>query len=275
MSVKIFSKILICLASITVLLAALPALAQNVTQAYSTDTVLRRGMIVGLNEENLRKVETVSSDQYERMHGVVVGSNDSALLLDSETETIYVATTGRFTVLVSDQNSNIAIGDYVTVSSVSGIGMKASSSDQIVLGRAIESFDGDDSNQVVSTATVKDAKNNEKQLRIGQILVGIDVSKNPLLKTDNSLPSILRKASELIAGHPVSSARVYIGLAVLAIASIISGSILYSAVRSGMIAVGRNPLGKKVIIKSLMQVVIISTIIFLSGVFGVYLLLKL
>ncbi len=275
MSIKIFSKILICLASLTVSSVTLTALAQNVTQAYGTDTVLRRGMIVGLDEENPLKVETVSSEQYERMHGVVVGVNDSALVLDSQTETIYVATTGRFTVLVSDQNGNIAIGDYVTVSSVSGIGLKANSSDQVVLGRAIESFDGDDSSQVVSTATEKDAKDNEKQLRIGQILVDIDVGKNPLLKADNGLPSILKKASEFIAGHPVSSARVYIGLAVVAIVSIISGSILYSGIRSSIVAIDRNPLGKKVIIKSLLQVVIISAIIFLSGAFGVYLLLRL
>lgn len=276
MRVQIFRKTIIAtIVSLTAMFFAVPLLAQNVTQSYSTDSVLRRGMIVGLDEENLRKVETVSSDQYERIHGVVVGSNDSAILLNSETETIYVATTGRFSVLVVNQSGNINVGDYVTVSAVSGIGMKAGSSDPIVLGKAIESYDASDPNQVISTVTVKDSKNQEKQLQVGQILVDIYVSKNPLLATDSSLPSVLRKASELIAGHPVSSVRVYISLAVLAVASIIAGSLLYSAVRSSFIAIGRNPLSKKLIIRSMMQVFFISTMIFLSGAFGVYLLLKL
>jgi hypothetical protein len=276
MRIQIFRKtIALTIVSLMAVLLAVPLLAQSVTQAYSTDSVLRRGMIVGLNAQNLRKVETISSDQYEQMHGVVVGSNDSAILLDSETETIYVATTGRVSVLVNNQNGNIAAGDYVTVSAVSGIGMKASSSDQVVLGKAIESYDANNTNQVISTVTVKDSNNQEKQLGIGQILVDINISKNPLLATDNSLPSILRKASELIAGRPVSSVRVYISLAVLAVASIIAGSLLYSAVRSSLIAIGRNPLSKKMIMRSVMQVFFISAMIFLSGAFGVYLLLKL
>jgi len=51
--------------------------------------------------------------------------------------------------------------------------------------------------------------------------------------------------------------------------------VMYSGIRSGMIAVGRNPLSKKSIIRSLIQTVIAGLIIFLAGVFAVYLLLKL
>ena len=275
MSVKISTKILAILLFLGVLMTALPVFGQNITQAYSSDVILRRGMIVGLSEQNLRKVEPINSSQYERMHGVVVGSNDVPLMLDNQTETVYVANAGRFTVLVSNQAGNIDVGDFITVSAISGIGMKASNSDPIVLGKAIESFNASDSNQSISQATVKDAGGNEKSLQIGQILVDVNISKNPLLQTDNSLPSALRKASELIAGRPISSTRVYLGLIVLLIASALAASMLYSAVRSAIIAVGRNPLGKKVILKSLVQVVGISVMIFLSGIFGVYLLLKL
>jgi hypothetical protein len=186
-----------------------------------------------------------------------------------------VANSGRFTVLVSDQNGSVNIGDYITVSAVSGIGMKAGNVDPIILGKAIESFDAGDTNQVVNTVTVKDSKNQEQQLRIGQVLVDIGIGKNPLLKIDDSLPSILRRASELVAGKPVSAIRVYMALAVLAVSSLVAGSLIYSAVRSSLIAIGRNPLSKKSIIRGLFQVVIIGLSVFLSGVFGVYLLLKL
>ena len=55
----------------------------------------------------------------------------------------------------------------------------------------------------------------------------------------------------------------------------IAGSLIYSAVRSSLIAIGRNPLSKKSIIRGLFQVVIIGLMVFLSGIFGVYLLLRL
>ena len=73
----------------------------------------------------------------------------------------------------------------------------------------------------------------------------------------------------------VSAARIYLGLAVLALTTVITGNLVYSGVRSGMISVGRNPLSKKSIIKSLIQTVIAGLIIFIVGVLAVYLLLKL
>jgi hypothetical protein len=50
---------------------------------------------------------------------------------------------------------------------------------------------------------------------------------------------------------------------------------LYSGIRSGMIAVGRNPLSKKSIMRSLIETVIAGLIVFAVGIFAVYLLLKL
>jgi hypothetical protein len=276
MRIQIFKKIWVWAAVLSGgLLLASPVLAQNITQGYGADSIIKNGMIVGLKTDDLHKVETINSDQYDRLHGVVVGLNESAVLIGNTNEEIYVATTGRYTVLVSDQNGGISSGDYVTVSAVSGIGMKAGESDPVILGRSIDSYDPSDSNQIVNTVTVKDSKGKEQQLRIGQVIVDISVGKNPLLRTDNSLPSYLRKAAETIAGKPVSATRVYMGLAVLGVASLIAGSLIYSGVRSGLIAIGRNPLSKKMIIRGLFQVVIIGMTVFLSGIFGVYLLLKL
>jgi len=269
-------KILIVLGAVTAALwLVVPAAAQSVTQGYGADAALQRGMIVGLKKDDLRKVEPVNSDQFDRVHGIVVGANDSAVLIGRDNEKVYVATGGRFTVLVSDQNGSIKIGDFVTVSSVSGIGMKSTQADPIVVGKSLDSFKADDNNQVIGTATIKDSKNKERQLKLGHVTVDVSIGKNPMLKTDDSLPDALRRASELIAGKAVSPVRVYISLVILIVTAIIAGSLIYSAVRSSLIAVGRNPLSKKSIIRGLFQVVIIGLMVFLSGVFGVYLLLKL
>jgi hypothetical protein len=249
--------------------------AQTVTQGYGSDVVLQRGMIVGLKKDDLRKVEPINNDQYDRLHGVVIGANDSAVLLGNDNEKVYVASGGRFSVLVSDQAGNINQGDYVTISSVAGIGMKAGDYDPVILGKALETFKSSDSGQVVGTAKVKDTNGKEQQIKIGRILVDVSIGKNPLLKSDNNLPNALRRASEMIAGKSVSPIRVYLSLVILVVAAMIAGSLIYSAVRSSLIAIGRNPLSKKSIIRGLFQVVIIGLMVFLSGIFGVYLLLRL
>ena len=64
-------------------------------------------------------------------------------------------------------------------------------------------------------------------------------------------------------------------MAVLFAAAAVSGALIYSGVRSGMIAIGRNPLSKKSILRGIVQVIIVAITIFLIGIFGVYLLLKL
>lgn len=272
-----FKKLIIVSSAAFMLLVAIgiSVMAQSVTQGYGADVVLQQGMIVGLKKDDLRKVEPVNSSQFDRVHGVVVGANDSAVLIGRENEKVYVATGGRFMVLVSDQKGNINPGDFVTVSSVSGIGMKSSEDDAIVIGKALEAFKATDNNQVVATASVKESGGKQRQLRLGHVLVDISIGKNPRLKLDNNLPDALRRASELLAGKPVSAVRVYISLVVLIVTAIIAGSLIYSAVRSSLIAVGRNPLSKKSIIRGLFQVVLIGLMVFLSGVFGVYLLLKL
>ena len=247
----------------------------TVTQGYGADLLLQRGMIVGLKKDDPRKVEPINSDAFDRIHGVVIGANESAVLLGREDEKIYVASGGRFPVLVSNQNGTINIGDYVAVSSVNGIGMRAGDIEPVILGKAIETFDASNKDNVKSAVTVKDANGQEQQLAVGVVMVDVSIGKNPMLKSNNDLPTALRRASELVAGKPVSPIRVYMSLAVLIVATAISGSLIYSAVRSSITAIGRNPLSKKAIMRGLFQVVIIGLIVFISGIFGVYLLLKL
>lgn len=249
--------------------------AQTVTQGYSSDTLLQRGMIVGLTKNDPRKVEPINSDSFDKVHGVVITAGESAVLLGRDDEKVYVASGGRFVTLVSSQNGNINVGDYVAVSSVNGVGMKAGDLEPVIVGKAIEPFDPTNSAHVRGTAKVKDSAGKEREIQLGLVTVDISIGKNPMLRSDNTLPTALRKASELIAGKPVAPIRVYISLVILACATAIAASLIYGAVRSSLIAIGRNPLSRRSIIRGLFQVVLIGIIVFLSGIFGVYLLLKL
>ncbi len=253
----------------------LTSLAQTITQGYDIETNvnLQRGMVVALKENDPKKVEAVNNDAAKRVHGVVVGSGDSSFILAEETQKVYVASGGKFDVLVSDQNGLVSPGDLLSVSSVSGIAMKSDEYQETVLGKAIDGFDG--KNKKLSEVTIKDAQGLDKTLSVGRIQVDIAIMRNPILKSTASLPSFLRDASEYVAGKPVNPIRVYLSLAVLFAAAAVSGALIYSGVRSGMIAIGRNPLSKKSILRGIIQVIVVAITIFMIGIFGVYLLLKL
>lgn len=244
------------------------------TQGYGADVILQRGMIVRIDKDDSTKVSAMNYDEMPNMHGIVVDANDAPVTLSSEGQKVFVATGGKYEVLVSDQNEEIKAGDYVTVSSISGIGMKALVAESHVVGRALADFNGREG--VVSTAEVTDSAGNRRKVNIGRVMTDITVSRNPNYgPPDSGLPEALRRAAESIVGKQVNTARVYMALIVFSLSTLIAGTLMYGGVRSGIISIGRNPLSKKSIIRGMLQVVISGLIIFILGLFGVYLLLKL
>lgn len=248
--------------------------AQTVTQGYGYDTPVQKGMIVKLKAGDATKVEAVDQSSAEQMYGVAVDANDAPVTLSNDGKKVFVASTGHFAVLVSDQNGTIAAGDILSVSAISGVGMKSDDKQPVIVGRALEAFDG--KSGVVGSTQIKDNTGATHAVSLGRVQVDISVSRNPLLKaTEPNLPTFLKKASEAIAGKPVNPVRVYIALVVLFMSTIVSGILLYGGVRSAIISIGRNPLSKKSILRGMFQVIVVAIIIFLCGIFGVYLLLKL
>jgi hypothetical protein len=272
-SIKKISATLGLLGLITFSLTS-PLTAQTVTQGYSTDKVLQRGTIVSLDAEDTSKVVASNRENQTRLHGVVVASNDASFTLSDGAEKTFVATVGRFDALVSTEADVIQPGDFLTVSNITGIAMKAGEFDPYTVGKAIEGFDGNAN--AVSKTELKDSLGNVNTVGIGRIMIDVSVGSNPLLRpAESTLPEFLEKATELIAEKPVSPVRVYISLFIILASAAIAGSLLYSGTKSSFISIGRNPLSKQSITKSLIQIVVTSIIIFLLGLFGVYLLLRL
>jgi hypothetical protein len=250
------------------------ALAQVATKGYGSDVQLQRGMLVQLKKDDTSKVEAVSQKTMEKLQGVVVDPNDAPVTLSSEGKKVFVATSGPFDVLVSTQNGAITAGDYITVSALDGIGMRAGTKEPVIIGRALASFDG--KSNVISTTEIKDSEGKTRTVAISRVKVDVLVAKNPLLKgVEANVPEMLRRAAETIAGKPVNTVRIYISLLVFIVSTIVSGVLLYGGVRSAIISIGRNPLSKKSIIKGMIQVILVGLTIFITGIFGVYLLLKL
>ena len=264
---------LAALSLLMVLSVKFPIFAQAVTQGYGSDQTLQRGMAVRLKESDASKVEAVTQDAAEKTFGVVVDANDAPVTLSSDGKKVFIATAGRFDILVSTQNGEIKAGDYISISAVDGIGMKAGEKDAVAIGRALADFDG--KSNAISSLEVKRSDGGSQRVNIGRVSSDISIAKNPLFKaTEPNLPEVLRRASESIAGKPVNAVRVYIALFVFIVAAISSAVLMFGGVRSAIISIGRNPLGKKTIIRGMFQVIITGMTIFITGVFGVYLLLK-
>lgn len=270
---RIIAFTALCL--LVVLSLASPLEAQTAfTQGYGSDEVLQRGMIVRLKKDDTSKVVSLTFEDMQSMHGVVVDANDAPVTLSAEGQKAFVATGGKYEILVSDQGGEIKAGDYITISSLNGIGMKANKLESHVVGRALADFNGKD--EVLGTTEVTDTANNKRKVNFGRIEADISVSRNPNYgPPESSIPDALRKAAESIAGKKVNTSRVYMALTVFVVSAIVSASLMYGGVRSGIISIGRNPLSKKSIIRGMLQVVLFGLIVFILGLFGVYLLLKL
>lgn len=281
MSLKLVRPVLLVLTLVTGFMGA-PMLAQaatgsqEVAQSYGTDTTVRQGMIVGLKSGDSSKVEPLSKKNAQSMLGVIVGASDAALSLssDSTASQVYVASFGRYSVLVSNQNGTLKAGDFISISSLDGVGMKADGSVSFVLGKAVAGFDG--SSNVISAATLQNGSGGSTKITIGSIPVDIGITANPSQGDSvGRLPSFLAEASSGIAQKTVSAQRVYLALAVMLLGVVMAGSLLYAGVNSTIIAIGRNPLAKRAIINGLMHVVLTSSIVLVLSIFAVYLLLKL
>ncbi len=249
------------------------ASAQTITLGYSSDLSLERGIIVSASAKDKTKIEATTQQTLNRLQGVVVDASDATLALAQEGQKTFVATTGQVSTLVNDQNGPIAVGDNITVSSVSGIGMKADNGEAIIVGKALATFDS--KNNVLSTTKVKDSHGREKELSITRIAVELKIGPNPLVRPESSVPGFLRQSTSAIAQKPVGTIRIYGSAFVLLAAAAITVSMLYAGVRSAIVSIGRNPLSRKSILRGLIQVVVSSIVVFLCGLLGVYLLLKL
>ncbi len=252
-------------------------ISQSVVQSYTGSNTIQIGMIVQLESKGSNTITTLTQNNMSNMLGVVVPANAATVALTPEnnsSQQFFVASSGRYNVLVSSENGPISAGDYITISSIDGIGMKADQNQALVLGRATGTFNS--GSIKIGNVEVTTQSGQKKQVSIGLVPVQLSISHNPLAsKSVDYVPSFLAKAAATVAAKPVSAARIYLGLITLFVSTALTAILLYSGIRSGMISIGRNPLSRTSIIRSLIQTVAAGLIIFIIGVFAVYLLLKL
>ena len=246
-------------------------------QSFNATPSVVTGMVVALNPKDTTTVLPLTSQTINNMLGVVVPLNDSTIVLTPQTATasqILVANSGHYELLVSNQNGSIEKGDYITMSSLPGIGMKADTSKPKIIGKATSNFGkGSDS---LETVTLKNNNGSTTDVSVGLISADVYLGSNPFYQNNlSSIPGFLSRVADTITNKPISPVRIYLSTFVLLMALLITGIILYSTVRNSIVAFGRNPLARKNIIIGMVQTTTIALIILIAGVFAVYLILNL
>lgn len=244
--------------------------ASSIGQGFqTTETNIVEGALVSLKTDGANAVELSNTERASQLIGIV---GDKPLIeLSNDGNTVQVVTSGITNALVSDINGEVKAGDKVTASPIEGVGMKATESG-IVVGTAQADLDKAQTSQ--RTISTKDGK--QETVKIGMIPVQVDTIFYVGTHQGSSfLPSALQDVANTIAGRNVSPVRVIVAalLLVLLFASIIV--LLYSAVKSSIISIGRNPLSENAVHKSLFQVGLTIVGLLAFTVILVYLILTL
>jgi hypothetical protein len=255
--------------NIVLALSFLPAGAAsaNISHSYKAKSSIKNGSLVSLDAKQTDYVEAANVTNAERLLGVAVESNDSLLAVDPTAGQVQVATNGTANVLVSTLGGDIKVGDSIATSPFNGIGVKAEPGSRIV---GLSQTEFSKNTKGATEQQVKDKSGKTQTIYVG--FVRATVSSGTLDNGNNSLSTIQRLGRSL-TGHTVSTARVLIALviAVVAVAALVV--LAYAAIYGTIVSIGRNPLAKYAIFRTLGTVLGMVTIIALVAGVTIYLLL--
>ena len=237
----------------------------NVSQAVESLSVVRTYEIQDTNakpgdivsrytQEGIISLSKLNANQ--ELLGVIVERSETISYYEESATSLPVASTGIYKVNVNSSSGPIAIGDYVAISPVDGIGQKEERDTQLIVGRAVENFDAQTEN--------------------GQILV--DLGKTPGKYDTGTLRSIYQLGKyfgvDILRLFQTTEGASQLFRYLIALAIMIGVSFLVfrhfgHSISKGIEAIGRNPLARNnilsgILLNAVMIIVVILLIVILS-----------
>ncbi|HVX24249.1 MAG TPA: hypothetical protein VG992_02810 [Candidatus Saccharimonadales bacterium] len=263
-------RLLIASSGVLLLLSGLApagASSANISHSYQADGHITNGSLVSLDPTQTDAVQAANTKNGERLLGVAVATNDSLLAVDPNAGNIQIATNGTVNTLVSNVNGDIKVGDQISVSPFNGVGMKAAPGAHVI-GLAQTAFD---SSTVGSTSeTVTDVQGKQHQIIVGYVRLSIAVgtATNASASLNN-----LQRLAKALTGHTVSTARIIVALIVALVGLTALITLTYASIYGSIISIGRNPLAKFAIFRTLGSVLTVASLTAVIAGFTIFLLL--
>lgn len=255
---------LACFISPTIFAQGNSSISQGFT---TTEPNISPAALVSLKKGNNSTIELSTTANAERLAGVV---GDKPLIeLSGGGNGIQVVTSGLTLALVSDINGSVVNGDKITASPIEGVGMKATES-SVIVGTAQRNLSSVE-NEV---RTVTDKNGRKEKVHIGLLAVQVSVASYTVPNKESTfVPSFLQQIANNVSGRNVSPMRVLVAAVILLLLFVSITVLLYSAVRSSIISIGRNPLSESAVRKSLFQVGLTVLAVLLFASLVIYLIL--
>jgi hypothetical protein len=226
----------------------------GISQSYNTpSTNIAQGALLSLTSKSGSSVEPATTDNITRLVGVAA---DKPLveLSKGDSSSVSVVVSGSTKALVTDLNGGVKTGDKITISPISGIGMKASDATEII-GTAQADF-----SSITTTGQKVAGQNGDETVHVGLLPIAVNVAYYSASASKGALssfvPPFMQSLANSLAGKQVSPLRVLIGAIALLLGFITVISMLYASIRSGVTSIGRNPLAERALRKGLVDVVI-------------------
>ncbi len=262
------ARILIGVVLLLAVALPLQVLAAAVSHGYRGSSELVPGTLVAQSKDDQSQVVAADATMSDALIGIVVANRSANLEVASPSDELQVATSGKTTAIVSDLGGRVKAGDLIAASPIKGVGMKA-----VAEGKCIGVAEADAPAVGTTTTTLTSHDGSKKTVQISTVPVVLEVAYfvPPVKKTP--YPIFLQKIADVIAGKPVAIIRVLLATGLLLVALAIVGFILFSGIRSTLIAVGRNPLAKAHIFRALARILGTGLVILLVACGASYLVI--
>lgn len=245
-------------------LLLIPAMASaasgSLSHAYQASGQINPGDVVSFVAGKSGYVQAAQAEDGVRVAGVAISDQGSLLAIDPTTGTVQVAVSGSAPTLVSTLNGPIKVGDQVSVSPVGGLAMKADpNSGWTIVGVAQTAFDSDSSG--ASTRQVTKNGGGKTTISVGYARLSLTIGASST--GGGQKLSRLQELFKNFGGKTISTARIVVALVTTVLALLALSVLLYASIHGSLIALGRNPLAKFSIFRSLRSVFGVSLLIVL------------
>lgn len=240
---------------------------------YVINKAARPGMLMSVSATDPNVAEPASVDTAESLIGIL---GDQPTSFDFQDGQKNVLTGGVRNTLVTTVYGDIKKGDFITASSVIGMGAKLVGSGWVV---GIAQSDFSSATQGAVTSMVTNEAGRQHEVYAGMVPVLIKVVYHDDMQSEKErdvsfIPESLLREIESITGRKASQFAVMLAFLLLIAGLVIGGLIVYSAVKNGITSISRQPLAKQVIMQRMIQSCIVAFALILASIVGALILIK-